>query len=56
MGRFGKQRKKKEKIFLMYGTVHIDVFSSFVYTEKKRKKSVGGCDIFRVVSMDFSSA
>lgn len=37
MGCFG-ERKKNEKIFLRYGTVHIDVFSSFVYIERERKE------------------
>lgn len=30
----------------------IPIFSSFVYTEKKKYQQGGGRDIFRVVSMD----
>lgn len=54
MGCFGeKKRKRKEKIFLRYGTVHIDTyFLSFVYTEKKKYQQGNGRDIFRVVSLD----
>lgn len=48
MGCFGE--KKKKIFFLRYGTVHIDVFSSFVYTEKKKYQQGGGRDVFFVLS------
>lgn len=52
MGCFGeKNKKRKYSSRVRYGTVHIDVFSSFVYIEReKRKGSVGGRDIFFVLS------